>query len=101
MKLYVQASNFVLLHSACDCILSFNVVLLMNRVALFCTLWILCLFVMPMLFICMTGYSRIGFISVLYICFYIFMGAVLNLYICLCLLWLYVLHLLRVVLMFP
>ena len=32
------ASNFVVLCSGCDCIQSLSVVLLMNHVALFCTL---------------------------------------------------------------
>ena len=63
-----------------DFILSLSFVLFMNRVALFCILCILCLLVMPVLFICVAGYSRIGLMRALYKCFLIFAGAVLNLY---------------------
>ena len=74
-----MASNFVVSCRSCDRILSFNIVLLMNLVALFYILWILCLFVDAVLFVCIMGNSRISLIRALYM-FHFFIGAVINLY---------------------
>ena len=75
-----MASRFSVSCIFSDLIRSLSFVLFMYRVALFCIFCILCLLVIPVLFICVTGYSRIGLMRALYRCFLIFTDAVLNLY---------------------